>query len=408
MFINIFNCTTMSIKPILIRGFNDYKYWGRIDVYNDTYATTLNEKIFGECMGLRQQGKLVVGTYCAFTPKEIIVAAGGIPVSLCAGSKESAEKSEIHLPRNLCDLIKSSYGHAISDSCPYFHYADHLIADATCDGKKKMFELLSKIKDLHILDLPKTYETQASHDYFKNELVKIKKRLEDIHHEEITTEKLNDAIRLYNNLKRSMTKLYELNKNGYAIVYGREIKSVVNGISFECNLETRIEEIDEAIRYFEKRAGGKKQLEEMKNKPTILLTGCPTTNDKLVNIIEDNGGIIVASENCGGLKTIEDLVEEDTVDPLEALTDKYLNIACPCMSPNKKRMTIIERLIKLYEVDAVIELTWHACHTYNVESILIKEVSENNGVPYLQIATDYSEGDTGQILTRVQALFEQL
>jgi len=377
-------------------------------VYNDTYVTKLNEKIFEECMALREEGKRVVGTYCAFTPKELIEAAGGIPVSLCAGSKESAVKAERDLPRNLCDLIKSSYGHAISDTCPYFHYSDHLIADATCDGKKKMFEILSNIKPLHILDLPKSYETVESHRYFKNELEKIKSHLEGIHETEITNDKLNEAIKLYNNLRQAMTKLYALNKYGHAIAYGNEIKAVIDGISFECNLNNRIEEIYEAIDYFKERANGEKVLEVMQNKPRILLTGCPTTNDKVIKAIEENGGIIVATENCGGLKTIESLVDEDTTDPMEALTDKYLNVACPCMSPNNKRFDILKRLIKDYEIDAVVELTWHACHTYNVEAAYVKKVSDESHVPYLQILTDYSEGDSGQIITRVQALFEQI
>ncbi len=97
-------------------------------------------------MDLREKGHLVAGTYCAFTPKEILAAAGVVPVSLCAGSYESAKKAELHLPRNMCDLIKSSYGHGISDTCPYFYFSDFIVADATCDGKKKMFELLSDYK----------------------------------------------------------------------------------------------------------------------------------------------------------------------------------------------------------------------------------------------------------------------
>ncbi len=377
-------------------------------MYNRNYVTTMNEKIFEECMNLRHQGNFVVGTYCAFTPKELIVAAGGIPVSLCAGSYESAKKSEVHLPRNLCDLIKSSYGHGLSDTCPYFHYSDSLIADATCDGKKKMFELLSNIKPVHVLDLPQTYETEESHLYFRNELQKMQTYLEKNHKTEITNDALNEAIRQYNRLREVTVELYELNKGGNALAYGREIKAVVDGMSFGCNLPQRIEEIQEAISYFRNRAKGKSKLEGTESKVRVLLTGCPTTHDKLLNVIEESGGIIVASENCGGLKTIEKMVEEDSSDPLMALARKYLSVACPCMTPNLDRFEIIKRLISRYEIDVVIELTWHACHTYNAEAIQIKRVVESHGLPYLQIETDYSEGDIGQLTTRVEALFEQL
>lgn len=377
-----------------------------VSLYNKQYADNLNEKIFEECMFLRHEGKYVVGTYCAFTPKEIIVAGGGIPVSLCAGSYESAQKAERDLPRNLCDLIKSSYGHGISDTCPYFHYSDHIIADATCDGKKKMFELLGEIKSMHVLDLPQTYDTEASHKHFKEELLQTVAFIEEKENVSITKAKLNKAIRSYNGLRKSIHKLYQLNLQKPAVVTGREILNISNGISFECNLDKRVKEIETAIKNIEERAKDKNFMSSMANRPRILVTGCPTTHDKLLNVIEEKGGVIVAMENCGGLKTVGDLVEENTKDPIDALTRKYLSVACPCMTPNNKRFDILENLMADYQVDGVIELTWHACHTYNVEAEMVKRFVTDKHIPYLQIETDYSSGDIGQLSTRVEAFME--
>ena len=108
----------------------------------------------------------------------MIAAAGAIPVAFCSGTSQAIPAAEAHLPRNLCPLIKASYGHALSDSCPYFHMADFLLADATCDGKKKMFELLADIKPLHMLQLPQTSETPESHSYWLQELYRVRALLE--------------------------------------------------------------------------------------------------------------------------------------------------------------------------------------------------------------------------------------
>ena len=51
----------------------------------------------------------------------------------------SPAKPEANLPRNLCPLIKSSYGFALIDTCPYFYFSDLVVGETTCDGKKKMF-----------------------------------------------------------------------------------------------------------------------------------------------------------------------------------------------------------------------------------------------------------------------------
>ena len=79
----------------------------------------------------------IIGAYCSFFPREIAVAMGAIPVGLCSSANETVELAETVLPKNVCPLIKSSYGYAISDRCPYFHFADLVVGETTCDGKKK-------------------------------------------------------------------------------------------------------------------------------------------------------------------------------------------------------------------------------------------------------------------------------
>ena len=37
-------------------------------------------------------------------------------------SDETIEEAEKDLPRNLCPLIKSSYGFGKTDKCPYFYF----------------------------------------------------------------------------------------------------------------------------------------------------------------------------------------------------------------------------------------------------------------------------------------------
>lgn len=56
----------------------------------------------------------IIGAYCSFFPREIAVAMGAIPVGLCSSANETVELAETVLPKNVCPLIKSSYGYAIS------------------------------------------------------------------------------------------------------------------------------------------------------------------------------------------------------------------------------------------------------------------------------------------------------
>ncbi len=51
--------------------------------------------------------KKVVGAFCVFVPEEIVLAAGGVQVGLCAGAEIGKGEAEKVLPRNTCALIKS-------------------------------------------------------------------------------------------------------------------------------------------------------------------------------------------------------------------------------------------------------------------------------------------------------------
>lgn len=106
-----------------------------------------------EVRRLKRQGRGVAGIYCEFTPRDLILAAGALPVCLCGSSGRTIPPAESVLPSNLCPLIKSSFGYILTGRCPFFTVSDLVVAETTCDGKKKMYELIAHRKPQHILEL---------------------------------------------------------------------------------------------------------------------------------------------------------------------------------------------------------------------------------------------------------------
>jgi benzoyl-CoA reductase/2-hydroxyglutaryl-CoA dehydratase subunit BcrC/BadD/HgdB len=145
------------------------------------------------------------------------------------------------------------------------------------------------------------------------------------------------------------------------------------------------------------------------NRKRILLTGGPVGlgSDKVVKIVEQSGADVVAFENCSGYKQAF-LVNEKT-DPLDALAAQYLATPCSVMSPNSGRFALLQEMIRSFSVDGVIDLTWQACHTYNVEAFQIAEfLQETCGLPSLHLETDYAESDSEQLRVRIEAYLEML
>ncbi|MDR3588325.1 MAG: double-cubane-cluster-containing anaerobic reductase [Negativicutes bacterium] len=357
----------------------------------------------------KEAGARIVGMYCAYGPKELVLAAGALCFGLCSTKEEPIAEGEKTLPRNFCPLIKSSYGLAVTDKCPYFLYSDLIIGETTCDGKKKMFELMAKFKRLHVMRLPSNYIDQAAKDSWLAEVIRLKEVLEDEFKVAITDEKLRQAIKLLNEESRLMQSLSELMKNDPVPISG----STMLELSWQRNFALERSEFSEMIRNMidhakQRLANGTPAFP--KGTKRIAITGVPTGigADKVIKIIEECGAVVVYQENCSGMKPYVHLADENK-PPLEAIAEKYLKIPCSCMSPNPARLESFGPIIRDYRVSGVVDIIWQGCHTYNVESRILQDyIKDHFGIPFLHIETDYSQGDREQIRTRVQAFLEML
>ena len=171
---------------------------------------------------IKEQGMPVIGSYCTYFPQEIAMAMGAASVSLCSTSDETIADAERELPKNLCPLIKSSYGFARTDKCPFFYFSDVVVGETTCDGKKKMYEYMAQFKDVYIMELPNTQREDAL-KLWRNEIIRFKEYLEKKFNVTITEDDIRRAIKINNAGRRSLKRLYEVMKNDPAPITGQEL-----------------------------------------------------------------------------------------------------------------------------------------------------------------------------------------
>ena len=368
----------------------------------------MRQKSFMAAYELKQKNIPFVGTFCTYFPQEIAMAMGACVVGLCSTSDETIPDAEKDLPRNLCPLIKSSYGFAKTDKCPYFYFSDLIVGETTCDGKKKMYEYLGRFKPVYTMELPNSQSPEGL-ELWTKEIIKLKEKLESHFETTIPDEAVREQVKIMNEVRRAMKEFYALTKVEPVPILGQNLFSVLYGSSFRFNKVKLPDEIRAVV------AKVKAEYAENPNKypkaPRILVTGCPIGGgaSKCVKAIEDNGGHVVVFENCSGAKSFDKLVDEDAPDIYRAIAERYLSIGCSVMTPNPNRLELLGRLIDEYRVDAVVEITLQACHTYNVETLGIKRfVNEVKGIPYMAVETDYSTADIGQLNTRMAAFIEML
>jgi benzoyl-CoA reductase/2-hydroxyglutaryl-CoA dehydratase subunit BcrC/BadD/HgdB len=356
----------------------------------------------------RVQGIKIVGTFCLFVPDEIIFAAGADRIVLCGGRADTIPVAEQSLPRNICPLIKSSFG-AVVDACcggnlacSHVPLVDVVVAEATCDGKKKMYEILPDYVPTYVLDLPQKPGSPEALDYFLSELRKFGKFMEGLTGNIVSNDALKGEIRSGNKTRRLLHRLFELRSRDPPPINGSEVLRVMQkqfflspdqfrqGISRLCDEMERI-------------------TPDARTGPRIMISGCPMAagNTKVADIIEEKGGVIVVEESCTGTRSFWDLVDEDS-DPWRALAERYLEIPCACMTPNDQRVARIVDLAKKYNVGGVVYYTLQFCHAYNIERLRVQRALKKEKIPMLAIESDYGDSDLEQIGIRVDAFLEMI
>jgi len=355
---------------------------------------------------VRSNGGIVAGVYCIYAPSELIRAAGAVPVGLCGKRQDPIEVAERDLPASFCPLIKSSYGYAVSNTCPFFSISDVLCAESTCDGKKKMYELMGKLKPMHVMQLPHTQLGGASSKYWLEALHQLEAFLCANGGHRATPAALSEQIHSHNILRQKMRELLLLAGDARSPLGGLDLLAIMESKGFVVDIEDYIRLLDameRSLREYLAQPG-------LKPHPgaRILLTGVPVGkgSEKVIRIIEESGARVVCMENCTGAKGLE-LAVDESAEPMAALAARYLQIPCSCMSPNPGRRESLKTMALDYGVHGVVDLTWLGCHTYNAESHSVRSwIEEDLELPALHLETDYSSADSGQLRTRIEAYLE--
>ena len=357
----------------------------------------------------KDEGKKVVGCLCSYFPRELVLAAGGIPVGLCGTTQEPIAAAERVLPADQCPMVKATYGRAVSNTCPIFPLADCIVGETTCDGRKKMYELLAREKPMHVMDLPQKPDEKASLEHWIQEVRNLKGFLCQQLGVEITDESLRAAIRDINRERTLMKEIFACRRHHPVPIMGTDLVGITTGMHYTTDREEYRGKLAELLQELQRRIRDK-EYACGPERPRVLWTGLGNSLgcDKVLRLVEECGGVVVCQEGCGGVTRSDDLVDESK-DPMEAIAERYLRVTCACMTPNNIRIEQIDRLIEDYSVEGVLDLTWQSCHAFNIESYRVAEVVKGkHGLPFLHIVTDYSQSDTGQLRIRIEGFIEQM
>jgi benzoyl-CoA reductase/2-hydroxyglutaryl-CoA dehydratase subunit BcrC/BadD/HgdB len=359
-----------------------------------------------EIVEYRRAGGKSVGTFCIYVPDEIALAAGVLPIPLCGGSGWPVDYADRMFPRDICPLVRSTFGMAFSGTCPYKTLKEYPLGETTCDAKKKAWDLLG----IPSLELPQK-KNPIDRDLWRSEVLRFREDMEKLTGKAISARSLADSIRLVNRKRKLLQQINELRKLEEPPISGLDAL-LVSQVALNMD-----------IRAFNEACG--KLVEELVSRvkkgisaypapgPRVMFAGSPAPMGfaKVHYIVESAGMRIVVDESCTGQRYYRDLVDEGASsieDMLEAIADRYFRIDCACFSPNTERMENVQQTAGDYRIDGLVHCILQYCHGYDIEAKALDKVLGKVGIPTLKVVTDYGEQDEEQIRVRVEAFREMI
>lgn len=363
-----------------------------------------------ELVEQKKQGKKIVGTFCIYVPEELALAVNTVPIALCGGIQASIPYAEKMFPRDICPLVKSTLGLAFSKTCPYAPLKSLAVGETTCDAKKKTWEILAGRVNFHVMEVPQKKE-KPDFELWVQEVDKFRRKLEELSGTKVDSAALNEAIKIMNAKRRALQELAHLRQTEPTPISGLDglvvMQAALNDepVRFIRAVERLNAELRERI-----KNGVSAVAPDAKR---IMMAGCPAVmgNWKVHSLVEQSGGVIVWDESCTGSRYFEHLVDETAKrleDQVAAIAERYFKISCACFTPNQERIDAIISRAQEFRVAGVVQYILQTCHGYNIEAMRVEAALKEIGIPALKIVTDYSEEDTEQLRTRIEAFIEQL
>jgi benzoyl-CoA reductase/2-hydroxyglutaryl-CoA dehydratase subunit BcrC/BadD/HgdB len=348
----------------------------------------------------------VVGVYCNFVPEALVYALGARPVRLCSGDREAARQGEELLPRDVCSLVKSCVGAALSGA-GLFPWLDLLVIPTSCDAKTKLGAVLAEYKPVHELQLPPSKSTRGAARFWREEVWALVSRLEALTGQKLTREALEQAIAMLNRRGQVFRRFLDLRRRNPSVLSGEEALLVTNA-SFTDDPERWTAQLEQLCA--EREALPAPTTPKLR----LLLTGAPLVYPhlKLVQIIEEAGADIAIDELCSGTQRLYDPIvfrDRSLRTMVESVAERHLlPTTCPCFTQQTDRLNRVQELAEEYKVDGVIYHGLRVCPAFDIESVSMHRELKQQGLASLTITTDYAQEDTEQIRNRVSAFLEML
>ncbi len=336
--------------------------------------------------------RVLVGFMPIYFPREVIHAANGLAIGIMGGGdRKQIVKGDAYYQSYICHMPRGIIELALDN---HFEGFDGFIFPSICDVIRNlsgMFRFLNKGKFIKYLDYPQNFEAHIGGVFYKSELQHVLDEIKKINGVEITAEKLNHSIGLFNENRKLIKQIYDIRDKFPWRITAADLYHIVRA-GMVIPVEEHNEILNQVLIYIQQEMG------VPLDKIRVLVIGafCEQPPIGLIRAIELAGCYIVEDDFLLGSRWAQGDIRTDMDDPIEALSESYLNngtFSSSVYDVNNPKEVRLLNLAKERRTDGIIFAAPSFCDPALLDHPILQKACIDSNIRFISFL--YSE-NTGQ------------
>jgi len=338
-------------------------------------------------------GRKAIGYMPVYVPRELIHAAGMLPVGILGGG-DSLEviQGDAYYQSYICRIPRSTIELGLTGRLDCL---DGMLFPSICDVIRNlsgMWQILFKDKYVRYVDVPQNYEDEIGGRFYMQEMQHIRDDLGRLRGSPVTDAELNASISVYNDNRAAIRELY-----AYRAARPWQAPTSEVYLLLRAGMVLPVEAHTALVREY--LAAAEKFARPKRDNARVVVNGsfCEQPPLALIKSIEMSGCYIVDDDFILVTRWLLDDVPADG-DPLQELSRAFLHrsasTAAKYDATREEKGVFLMQQVKTRGAEGVIFAAPSFCDPALLERPMLQDVLSKHGIPHT--AFKYAE-NTGQM-----------
>jgi benzoyl-CoA reductase subunit C len=337
-------------------------------------------------------GRTAIGHMPTYVPRELIHAAGMLPVGVTGGGdRMEIIRGDAYFQSYICRIPRSTIELALSHRLDIL---DGMLFPSICDVIRNLSGMWSMIfpdRYVHYVDVPQNFDPAVGGVFWRRELETLRADFERLSGNDLTDDALRASIAVYNENRRAIRDLYAARSRRPWIFPMSEAYLFLRA----GNVLPPEEHTAMLREYLELAPQEPERRDQDRSRVVLVGMFCEQPPHGLVLTLERAGCYVVDDDFLIGLRWLQDDVPESG-DPLANLVDAYLNHSAMSASryaPEGNRGQWVIDSVQRNTAEGVIFCAASFCDPALLDQPMLVAALDRNGIPHTEFK--FAE-DTGQ------------